>query len=117
MDIETHQIYKMSFIFDNNSSLIYLLTDRNEIFRYQILQSNTNIEFEEKHIYGFHAYQILSIGLCAHKPWLITLGGDNWIKILDYKDNNREIVSKYISDEASAVTGRNPLLSRSFSQI
>jgi hypothetical protein len=95
----------MSYIFDKNSSLIYLLTDRNQIFRYKILQTNSNIEFDEKHIYGFHAYNILSIGLCHHKSWLITLGGDNWIKILDYKNNNREIISKYIPDGAYAVTG------------
>jgi WD40 repeat protein len=37
---------------------------------------------------------------------LITLGGDNWIKIFDYKDNDREIVSKYIPDGAYAVTGK-----------
>lgn len=96
----------MSYIFDNHCLLIYLLTDRNQIFRYKILQSNNDFEFDEKHIYGFHAYNILSIGLCAHKPWLITLGGDNWIKIFDYNDNNREIVSKYILDGASAVTSR-----------
>jgi hypothetical protein len=98
----------MSYIFDNNSSLIYLLTDRNEIFRYKINLSNPTIEFDEKHIYGFHAYNILSIGMCAHKSWLITLGGDNWIRIFDYKDNNREIISKHIPDGAYAVTGKFP---------
>jgi hypothetical protein len=96
----------MSYIFDKNSSLIYILTDRNQIFRYKILQTNSNFEFNEKHIYGFHAYNILSIGLCHHKSWLITLGSDNWIKIFDYKDNNREIISKYIPDGAYAVTSR-----------
>jgi hypothetical protein len=97
----------MSYLFDHNSSLIYLLTDRNQIFRYKIIQSNSNFELDEKHIYGFHAFSILSIGLCDHKSWLITLGEDNWIKIFDYKDNNREIVSKYIPDGAYAITGRN----------
>ncbi|CAF3625422.1 unnamed protein product [Rotaria sordida] len=110
IDFEIHNIYKMSYIFDNNFSLIYLLTDRNHIFRYKINQSNNNnnIELDEKHIYGFHAYNILSIGLCAHKSWLITLGGDNSIKIFDYKDNNREIISKYISDSAYVVTVSDP---------
>jgi len=104
----------MSYIFDHNYSLIYLLTDRNQIFRYHINQSTTNIDLDEKHIYGFHAYSILSIGLCSHKPWLITLGGDNWIKIFDYKDNDREIVSKYIPDGAYAVTGRKNFLLKYF---
>ncbi|CAM4866513.1 unnamed protein product [Rotaria socialis] len=108
IDFEKHNIHKMSYIFDNNLSLIYLLTDRNQIFRLKINQSKAKIEFEEKSIYGFHAYNILSIGLCAHKSWLITLGGDNLIKILDYKDNDREIVSKSISDDANVVTGCDP---------
>jgi hypothetical protein len=96
----------MSYIFDNNSSLIYLLTDRNEIYRYKITELNKKIELNESFIYGFHAYNILSIGLCTHKSWLITLGGDNWIKIFDYKDNNREIVSKYIPDGAYVITSK-----------
>ncbi|CAF0802188.1 unnamed protein product [Rotaria sp. Silwood1] len=108
IDFETHNIHKMAYIFDNNFSLIYLLTDRNHIFRYKINQSNNNIELDEKHIYGFHAYNILSIGLCAHKSWLITLGDDNSIKIIDYKDNNREIISKYIPESAYVVTGSDP---------
>ncbi|CAF2719161.1 unnamed protein product [Rotaria sp. Silwood2] len=108
IDFETHNIHKMSYIFDNNFSFIYLLTDRNQIFRYKINQSNNNIELDEKHIYGFQAYKILSIGLCAHKSWLITLGGDNSIKIFDYKDNNREIISKYIPDNACIATGSDP---------
>ncbi|CAF1282899.1 unnamed protein product [Rotaria magnacalcarata] len=98
----------MSYIFDNNLSLIYLLTDRNQIFRFKINQPKAKIEFEEKSIYSFHAYNILSIGLCAHKSWLITLGGDNFIKILDYKDNDREIASKSIPDGANVVTGCDP---------
>lgn len=97
----------MSYIFDDNSSLIYLLTDRNQIFSYKILQLNSQIKLNEKHIYGFHAYNILSIGLCHHKSWLITLGNDHWIKIFDYKDKNREIISKYIPDNAYAVTSKN----------
>lgn len=95
----------MSYIFDNKISLIYLVTDRNNIFRYKINQSDSNIELDEKHIYGFHAYNILSVGLCACKPWLVTLGGNNTIKILDYNDNNREIISKTIPDSAHVVTG------------
>ncbi|CAF1482554.1 unnamed protein product [Adineta steineri] len=107
-DSEIHNIHKMSYIFDNNSSFIYLLTDRNQIFRYKINQLNPTIELEEKYIYGFHAYNILSIGLCTHKPWLITLGSDNWIKIFDYKDKDRQIVSKYIPDGAYAIAGSDP---------
>ncbi|CAF4224068.1 unnamed protein product, partial [Adineta steineri] len=107
-DVEIHNIHKMSYIFDNNSSFIYLLTDRNQIFRYKINQLNPTIELEEKYIYGFHAYNILSIGLCTHKPWLITLGSDNWIKIFDYKDKDRQIVSKYIPDGAYAIAGSDP---------
>lgn len=96
----------MSYIFDNNVSLLYVLTDRNQIFRYTINQLNTKIELEEKLVYGWHAYNVLSIGLCTHKSWLITLGGDNLIKILDYKDNDREIVSKSIQDSAYVATGK-----------
>ncbi|UJR25802.1 hypothetical protein I4U23_007152 [Adineta vaga] len=107
-NIETHLIHKMSYIFDNQFSFIYLLTDRNQIFRYTINHTETKIEFEEKHIYGFNAYSILSIGLCAHKPWLITLGSDNWLRILNYKDNDREVVSKYISDDAYVITDSDP---------
>jgi hypothetical protein len=50
----------------------------------------------------------ISLGMCAHTSWLITLGGDNWIRIFDYKDNNREIISKHIPDGAYAVTGKFP---------
>lgn len=96
----------MSSVFDQNSSYIYLLTDRNQIFRYELLPSDNQIELKEQHIYGFHGYDILSIGLCAHKSWLITLGGDHWIRILDYEDDNREVVSKFIPDGASAVAGK-----------
>lgn len=96
----------MSYIFDNNSSIIYILTDRNQIYRYKILQTNPQIEIDEQHIYGFHAYKILSIGICHHKSWLITLGNDNWLKIIDYQDKNREILSKYIPDGAYAITSK-----------
>lgn len=106
IDPEIHHIHKMSSVFDQNSSYIYLLTDRNQIFRYELLPSDNQIELKEQHIYGFHGYDILSIGLCAHKSWLITLGGDHWIRILDYEDDNREVVSKFIPDGASAVAGK-----------
>lgn len=65
------------------------------------------IEFNENRLYGFHAYSILSMGLCAHKSWLITLGSDNWLRIVDYKDDNREILLKYIPDGAFAVTSKS----------
>lgn len=104
IDPERQRIHKMS----PNSSFIYLLTDRNQIFRFEILLTNerTKIELKEQHLYGFHGYNILSMGLCAHKSWLITLGADQWIRILDYEDNNREVLAKYIPDGASAVTGK-----------
>lgn len=98
----------MSSIFDHESYLIYILTDRNQIFRYQrTIQTNLMIEFNENRLYGFHAYSIVSMGLCAHKSWLITLGSDNWLRIVDYKDDNREILSKYIPDGAFAVTSKS----------
>ena len=104
----------MSYIFDNNFSLIYLLTDRNQIFRYTINHSNADFKLDEKHIYGFHAYNILSIGFCAHKSWLITFGADNLVKILDYNDMDREIISRYIPDNAHALAGRNTPIKTTF---
>ncbi|CAF0856299.1 unnamed protein product [Adineta ricciae] len=107
-NMDKHQIHKMSYVFDNHSSMIYVLTDRNQIFRYTIHQTENKTELEEQHIYSFHAYRIRSIALCMHKPWLITLGDDNWIRVIDYEDNNREVVSKYLPDGAQAITGSDP---------
>lgn len=90
-----------------NSPLIYLLTDRNQIFRYHINSHDDQIDFDEEHLYGLHAYSVSSIGLCTYKPWLVTLGADHWIRIFDYKDHHREILTKYIPDGAHVATGRS----------
>jgi hypothetical protein len=106
LDLEIHRIHKMSYIFDEYISSIYMLTDRNQIYRCQISFNQTTIHFEEQHIYGCHAYNISSIAVCTHKPWLITLDADHCLRIFDYKNNHCEILSQYMPDDAYLLSGR-----------
>ncbi|CAF1163644.1 unnamed protein product, partial [Didymodactylos carnosus] len=109
---DVNKILKISSIWEFKTK-VYLLTDRNNIFCYY-LTKNTDVNaeqilsVEEDYIYGFHSYSVNNIGLGIHKSWLISMGGDNMVRIIDYKDNSREIISKSIREGAYSVSGADP---------
>lgn len=106
IDIDIHRIHKMSYLIDGPRSWIYLLTDRNQIFRCDIHYDSSRLQLIEEHLYGSHVNNVTSIGLCAYKPWLMTLDNDHSIRIFDYKDLHREIFHKTIPDDPHLISSR-----------
>lgn len=106
IDVDIHRIHKMSYLVDDHRSWIYLLTNRNQIFRCDIHFDASHLQLIQEHLYGSHAYNVTSIGLCAYKPWLITLDDDHSIRIFDYKDLHREIFHKSIPDGPHLISSR-----------
>ena len=104
-DEEIHRIHKMSFAFFNGKSLIYLLTDRNEIFQLEMKIENDVVNFDQRSVENFLSKSISSIGICRHKPWLVLLDENHRIRIVDYQDFPREILNQQVSGVAEVLSG------------